>query len=182
LLEVLLVKVILSLPVLPHRMPSHPDDTGHYGIALIKEFEGFRKAPYKDSAGVMTIGYGTTRDRDNKPITINHPDITRKQAEKFLMRDVTDAERAVREHVSVPLCPFQFDALVSFVYNLGEGNFQKSSLLRILNSGDLETASEEFHKWVYAKGKIMPGLILRRSAEADLFNHDIRPEPLESST
>ena len=177
-LEVLLSWVMLNLSVLLHNMSPHPDDTGYYGIALIKEYEGFRKAPYKDPAGVMTIGYGTTSYTDNKPITINHPDITRKQAEKFLKRDVTNAERAVREHVSVPLCPFQFDALVSFVYNLGEGNFQKSSLLRILNSGDLETASEEFHKWVYAKGKIMPGLILRRSAEADLFNHDIRAEPL----
>jgi lysozyme len=174
---VLLFKVMLGLSVLLHSMSLHPYDTGHYGIALIKEFEGFRKAPYKDPAGVMTIGHGTTRGRDNKPITINHPDITREQAEKFLIRDVTDAERAVREHVSIPLCSFQFDALVSFVYNLGEGNFQKSTLLRMLNAGNLETASKEFHKWIYANGKIMPGLIRRRSAEADLFNHDIRIEP-----
>jgi lysozyme len=175
LLEVLLVKAILSLPILPHSVPLHPYDTGPYGIALIKEFEGFRKIPYKDSAGVMTIGYGSIRDKDGKPISINHPDITRKQAEKLLMRDVINAEKAVREYVSVPLCSFQFDALVSFVYNLGENAFKDSTLLKLVNSNQKNLAALEFSQWIYAGGKALDGLARRRTAEASLFMH----EPLE---
>lgn len=151
----------------------HPYDTGPEGIALIKKFEGFRKAPYKCPAGIWTIGYGSTKGADTKPIHINTPDISEKDAEALLVRDVKGAERAVRKYVSVPLCSFQFDALISFVYNLGEGNFRDSTLLRELNVSNIEGAASEFDRWVFAGGQRMAGLVKRRAAEAALFMHEL---------
>jgi lysozyme len=146
-----------------------PHDTGPLGIALIKEYEGFSRIPYKCPGGVWTIGYGSTTDANGKPVTCNAPDLSEENAEAMLMRDVWNAEEAVREYVSVPLCSSQFDALVSFTYNVGQGNFKFSSLLRILNTGNYNLASLEFTKWKYAGGKVLAGLERRRKAECSLF-------------
>lgn len=133
------------------------------GIGLIIHFEGFRAKAYRDSAGVWTIGFGSTKGV--------HPGmvISRDQAGIRLYHDVDQAEEAVNRLVTVPLNQSQFDALVSFVYNLGPGALQKSTLLKRLNAGDYPGAAEEFMRWVKAGGKKLTGLVRRRAAERALF-------------
>ena len=133
------------------------------GITLIKEFEGLRLSAYQDSVGMWTIGYGHTGGvREGKTIT-------QEQADAFLRSDVAATVRAVDGMVKVPLRQGQFDALVSFAYNLGSNALQNSSLLRLLNAGDYHGASGQFGRWIYAGGVVMPGLVRRRRAEQDLF-------------
>jgi lysozyme len=133
------------------------------GVDLIRNFEGFSLDAYRDSGGIWSIGYGSTSDvRPGMRIT---PD----EADKRLRSDVTEAEQAVRELVTVPLEQGEFDALVSFTYNLGRGNLKRSTLLRKLNAGFYKEAAEEFPKWRLAAGKVLQGLVRRRAAEKALF-------------
>mgnify|MGYP002075963031 CR=1 FL=1 len=133
------------------------------GINLIKSFEGLRLYAYKDSVGVLTIGHGHTKNvRPGMTIT-------QKQAEDFLRADLGYFENAVKKLVRVHLTDNQFAALVSFCFNLGEGNLAKSTLLRKLNAGDTRGAAEEFLKWNKAGGKPLVGLTKRRAAERELF-------------
>lgn len=137
--------------------------TGEKGLALIKHFEGLRLRAYQCSANVWTIGYGHTagvRPGDA---------ITPEQADAFLRQDVSDSEHSVSRFVRVPLTQCQFDALVSFVFNLGAGNFRTSTLLKKLNAGDYSGAADEFSRWINAGGKPLPGLARRREAERLLF-------------
>ena len=136
---------------------------GDRGLALIKEFEGCRTTAYLDSVGVPTIGYGHT-----KGVQIGDT-CTEEQATEWLREDVPDAEDCVNSAVSVPLTECEFDALVSFVFNLGCGNFRKSTLLRKLLDSDYDGACVEFHKWDKAGGQQLAGLTRRRAAEAKLF-------------
>ena len=130
---------------------------------IIKEFEGLRLEAYKCPADVWTIGYGHT----NK---VKQGDaITTGEAEVLLALDVQEAERAVNAYVDVDINQNQFDALVSFVYNLGAGNFKSSTLLRKLNQGDYLGAANEFERWNKAGGKVLNGLVRRRKAESNLF-------------
>jgi lysozyme len=94
---------------------------------------------------------------------------TKEECQALMITDVAEAEKAVRRLVKVKLTQEQFDQLVSFVFNVGEGNFQKSTLLRKLNSGQCWAAAAEFDKWVYAKGKKLPGLVTRRAYERREF-------------
>lgn len=140
--------------------------TGEKGIDLIKHFEGLRLKAYQCSANVWTIGYGHTagvRPGDT---------IDEAQAEAFLRKDIVDSENAVNRLVTVPLKQSQFDALVSFVFNLGSGNFRSSTLLRKLNAGDDAGAAAEFLRWVSAGGRRLAGLVRRREAEKTLFEAD----------
>jgi lysozyme len=136
------------------------------GLNLIKRFEGFRSEAYQDSAGVWTVGYGTTQGV--------HPGMTvnRHEAEELLAKDIRWAEQAVNDLVTVPLGRHQFDALVSFVYNLGRGAFAGSTLLEIINTGQHALVARELTKWVYAGGAPLRGLARRRVAEADLYLQD----------
>jgi lysozyme len=134
-----------------------------HGLNLIKRFEGLRLQAYQCSAGVWTIGYGHTSGV--RPGDI----IDEAQAGIFLRRDVAASENIVRRFVTVALNQHQFDALVSFVFNLGSGNFAASTLLRKLNASDYAGAAEEFSRWVHADGKPLPGLVRRREAERHLF-------------
>lgn len=149
------------------------------GIRLIKRFEGYhRKLPdggciaYRCPAGVWTLGYGSTAGI--KPGMI----WTEAQAEAALRDDVRRFESAVLRLVRVPLNQNQFDALVSFTYNVGEGALAKSSLLRAVNAGDMAAAARAFALWNKAKGKVLPGLVERRAREAALFT---RPVPEEEA-
>lgn len=137
--------------------------TNAKGLRLIKEFEGLSLVAYQDAVGVWTIGYGTTRG------VYPGMRITLEQAEEFLRRDLQRFESAVNQLVRVPLNADQFSALVSFVYNVGEGAFADSTLLAKLNRGDYDGASDEFLRWVYAGGRVLPGLERRRRAERALF-------------
>ena len=133
------------------------------GINLVKRFEGLELKAYRDSVGILTIGYGHTHAVKAGDI------ITGEQADAFLREDLQVAELTVNTNVKVKLTQGQFDALVSFVFNLGSGNFVKSTLIRKLNAGDYAGAADEFGKWVNAGGKKLPGLVKRRAAEREVF-------------
>ena len=133
------------------------------GIELIKKYEGCRLSSYKCPAGVWTIGYGHTKGvREGMNITL-------KEANIFLQNDLKIHEKNVAKLVKVPLNQNQFDALVSFEFNVGISNFQKSTLLKKLNKNDFIGASGEFEKWIYANHKPLLGLAKRRKAEKELF-------------
>lgn len=145
------------------------------GGRLIQHFEGCLKPhegkyrSYECPAGVWTIGWGTTSEH-------NHPVKqgmvwTRAQCDEAFMRDMEVFEQAVRRNVKVHLMPWQFDALVSLVYNIGEGNLKKSTLLKKVNALDFTGAAQEFHKWNKADGKVLPGLTRRRASESLLFQN-----------
>ncbi|MDP3322629.1 MAG: lysozyme [Hydrogenophaga sp.] len=139
-------------------------------INLIKVFEGFSSKPYMCPAGVPTIGYGSTRYADNKPVKLADELITEPEAVAILYKTLTTYEDAVNRYVSRPINQNQFDALVDFAYNVGAQNLRTSRLLKKLNGGDINGASKEFTKWVYAGGNILNGLVKRRLAEQALFN------------
>ncbi|RJG10929.1 lysozyme [Pseudomonas cavernicola] len=134
------------------------------GLALIQDFEGLRLTTYRDSVGVLTIGWGHTG-----PDVVQGMAIDRAEAERLLRDDLHDAERAIQRLVTVPLKQHQFDALVSFTFNLGSGNLQGSTLLRKLNAKDYTGAGSEFSRWNKAGGRVLSGLIRRRAAERALF-------------
>lgn len=143
--------------------------TSKAGLDLIKEFESFRSAPYLCSAGVPTIGYGTTVYPNGIKVKLSDQKITQQLAESFLQHHVNAIEKDVLNLVKVPLKQNQFDALVSFAYNVGIGAFGDSTLLKLLNAGDIDNASKQFERWNKAGGKVSNGLIRRRKAEKALF-------------
>jgi lysozyme len=134
------------------------------GIDLIKEFEGEELTAYLCPAGVWTIGVGHTGDDVKSGLTISAA-----QSEALLRKDLTRFEKGVSRLVKVPLTQHQFDALVSFAFNLGLGALGRSTLLRLLNAGDYEGAADQFKRWNKAGGRVLAGLVRRRAAEAALF-------------
>ena len=137
------------------------------GLDLIKRFEGFSPTIYICPAGYPTIGYGhvvLAHEQDQFVAGIT-PD----QATELLRKDVRIAERAVLRLISVPLTDGQFDALVSFTFNLGAGALQRSTLRRKVSRGEHESVPAELMKWVWAAGKRMPGLVRRRKAETSVY-------------
>ncbi|MGP5893649.1 lysozyme [Pseudomonas aeruginosa] len=137
--------------------------TSQRGLSLIKSFEGLRLQAYQDSVGVWTIGYGTTRG------VSAGMSITKEQAERMLLNDVQRFEPELGKLVKVALNQNQWDALMSFVYNLGAANLASSTLLKLLNRGDYQGAADQFSRWVNAGGKRLEGLVKRRAAERVLF-------------
>ena len=148
--------------------------TSQDGINLIKYFEGFRTKAYLDSVGVPTIGYGHTKGVKMGMI------ITETKAEELLREDLDYFEKKVLELVKVPLRQNEFDALVSFTFNLGEGNLKKSTLLKKLNNVSytnpllMAEVADEFLKWNKAGGKVLSGLTKRRMAEREMFLRPIK--------
>jgi lysozyme len=133
------------------------------GIDLIKEFEGCRLEPYLCAANVLTIGYGHTKD------VVENMRITEDTAESLLKDDLRVFEDDVTRLVEVPLLQNQFDALVSWTFNLGAGNLKTSTLLKVLNAGEYKNVPEQIKRWNKANGKVLEGLTRRREAEALLF-------------
>lgn len=142
--------------------------TSDKGIALIKEFEGCKLTAYQDSVGVWTIGYGWTQPVDGKPIRVGMT-IKQETAERLLKTGLVSYESDVSRLVKVGVTQGQFDALVSFTYNLGARSLSTSTLLRKLNAGDYAGAADEFLRWNKAGGKVINGLTRRREAERALF-------------
>ena len=141
--------------------------TSQRGIELIKKYEGFRTMPYKDIVGKLTVGYGHLIIAGDgcvagSPITIG-------QATSLLVEDLKEVENAINYAVKVQLTQNQFDALVSFVYNLGTGAFGSSTLLRLINDGKFEDASKQFVLWDHAGKVEVEGLKRRRLEETALF-------------
>ncbi len=133
------------------------------GIDFIKRWEGLRLSAYRCPAQVWTIGYGHTKTA-RRGMKITEP-----IAERLLRQDLEVYEYSVRNLVKVSLSQNQYDALVSFCFNVGRGAFAQSTLLRVLNQGNYQRAAREFHKWVHAGNKVLPGLVSRREAESDMF-------------
>lgn len=145
--------------------------TSDAGVSLIKKHEGLRLQAYADPAhgwAVPTIGYGHT-SAAGAPMVTRGMSITAAEADAILRRDLGQFEQAIMDLVKVPLTQNQFDALVSFTFNLGAGNLRSSTLLKKLNAGDYVGAAFEFPKWNKAGGKVLPGLVKRRADESDLF-------------
>lgn len=136
------------------------------GLDMVKKYEGLYTKAYHCPAGVLTIGYGHTGP-DVKP----GQRIREAQAEKMLRQDMGKFEDAVRRQVKVPLTQGQFDALVSFTFNCGEGALKNSTLLKKLNSGDYAGAQAEFQRWNKGGGRVLPGLVKRRAEEAQMFGN-----------
>ena len=137
--------------------------TGNKGIELIKHFEGCELEAYKCPAGVWTIGYGHIKG------VKEGMKITEHQAEEMLKSELHEYEGYINDYVTVPLNQNQFDAMVSWVYNLGGGNLKASTLLKVLNAGDYDGVPAQMLRWNKAGGKVLEGLTRRRQAEADLF-------------
>ena len=144
--------------------------TAKAGIDLIKSFEGFRAAPYKCSAGVPTIGYGATFYPGGKKVTMSDASVTEEQAVELLANMLVSFEKYVDSYCVDTITQNQFDALVSFAYNLGPANLKSSTLLKKVNANpNDESIRLEFMKWVKAGGKTLTGLVRRREAEANLY-------------
>lgn len=134
------------------------------GIYLIKLFEGCKLTAYQCPAGVWTIGYGHTEGVKKGDI------ITQEQADEMLQKDILTYELNVTCRCEAKLNPHQIDALTSLAYNVGVAAFSRSTLLKVINRGGTEEEiRKEFSKWVYGGGRVMPGLVRRRAAEADLY-------------
>ena len=136
---------------------------GSKGLDLIKHFEGCELQAYKCPAGVWTIGYGHIKGV-SEGMTI-----TQDEAEQMLIDEMAEYEGYVNKLVTVELNQNQFDAMVSWVYNLGGGNLSASTLLKVLNAGDYAGVPAQMMRWNKAGGKVLEGLTRRRQAEADLF-------------
>jgi lysozyme len=139
-------------------------DISKVGLALIESFEGLRLTSYLDQNGIATVGYGHTAG-----VKLGES-ITQSVAETYLYEDLRTAVQAVNRLVKVALTQNQFDALCSFVFNVGQGNFASSTLLRDLNAHNIAGASAQFLVWDHVNGQPDPGLLRRREAEQKLFN------------
>lgn len=150
-----------------------------HGRKLLEEWEGVRLKAYKDSAGLLTIGVGhllTKSELSSGKININGESVkygnglTAEQADELLEQDVKPAETTVNNNVKVELNQHQFDALVSFTFNVGGGAFKGSTLLKKLNNGQYDQVPAQLMRWDKAGGKVVPGLKKRRESEVKLWN------------
>ncbi len=132
-------------------------------IDLVKSFEGFQSKAYLCPAGVWTVGYGTTENVSSGDC------VTETEAEELLRNDLLDASKAVDELVDVDMSQAQYDALASFIYNVGREAFRNSTLLKLINAGNFPAAALQFQRWNKGGGKVLPGLTKRREAERALF-------------
>ena len=139
-------------------------------LNLIRDFEGLKLKPYKCPAGLPTVGIGSTRYENGRAVTMNDEPITEARAWELLKHRLVSCELAIRRLVKVKLTQCEFDALVSFIYNVGEGNFANSTLLIMLNDGDDKgETSAQLLRWNKVKGVPCDGLTRRRQAERSLF-------------
>lgn len=139
------------------------------GLSFIAAHEGFSEIVYNDSAGYPSVGYGHRIIPQDEALYGPLERITTEMALQLLHDDVETAEDCVNDNVTVDLSQNQFDALVDFTYNCGSGNFEKSTLLKLINNEDFLGAANEFEKWDIAGGVLVQGLENRRIAEKELF-------------
>src|SRR5436853_7015410 len=153
-----------------------------HGLELLEQWEGFKTTVYKDSAGLPTIGVGhllTKSELSSGKITINGVPVkygdglTEQQVTDLLAQDVQPAAAAVNNNVKVPLNQNQFDALVSFTFNVGGGAFTSSTLLKVLNQGQYDQVPTQLLRWTRAGGQVVQGLVNRRNNEIKLWNGQI---------
>ena len=142
--------------------------TSQAGIALIQRFESCKLSAYQDSVGVWTIGYGHTGNVYGRPVSAGMS-ITVQDAEALLKADLSIAEKGITTALNQPVTQSQFDALVSLAFNVGVDATAKSTLLKLLNNGEVMLAAKEFPRWDMAGGTHLLGLLRRRVAEMQLF-------------
>lgn len=138
-------------------------------VDLVKEFEGLRLTAYQDFVGVWTIGYGTTAAAGVGITPAKGMTITQAQAEMYLKRGLEKFAKQIEPNIKRAVNENQFSAMVSLAYNIGPGAFNKSTLLKRLNAGDVQGAADQFLVWNKAGGKVLAGLTRRRKAERELF-------------
>lgn len=142
------------------------------GAGAIVAHEGMRTTAYIDPVGVVTVCAGHTKTAKLGQVK------TKAECAELLKQDTRAAEATIKRLTHVKLTQRQYDALVSFVFNLGEGNFARSTLLKRINEGRCTAASLEFLKWDYARGRRLPGLTARREYEAAEFRSGCNPKEL----
>ncbi|MFC6628571.1 lysozyme [Acinetobacter beijerinckii] len=143
-------------------------DISENGYQLIREFEGFRAQAYLDTGGVWTIGYGTIKYPNG--VRVKKGDTcTQGQAEVWLKNDCAWVDACLDKYVKATINQNQFDALASFVYNVGESAFIKSTMLTFINKGELQNSATQFDRWIFDNGKKIDGLANRRAKEKALF-------------
>lgn len=147
-------------------MQKQPERTGEKGVQLICQFEGLKLDRYRDAVGLWTIDYGHLILKGEMEKLIK---ITTGEAKQLLRNDLKRTEDGVKKLLSQSATQAQFDALVSFAFNLGVGNLKKSTLLKKFNAGDIQGAALQFKSWNKAGGKVLAGLTRRREAEMKLF-------------
>lgn len=140
-------------------------------IDLIKRYEGFRPQAYQDSVGVWTIGYGTTII-NGQPVKQGMT-ITQDQALQLVQQEVNKLWSRIESILKVKINDNQMNALIDFAYNLGFGSLRNSTLMRLVNESKFDEAANQFPRWVYAGGKVLPGLVRRREAERQLFLQNV---------
>jgi lysozyme len=145
------------------------------GINLIKKWESFQSKPYRCSSGVPTIGYGNTFYTNGKKVSLLDSEITEQEAVKLLKDSLEVFEKNVDSFCRDDINQNQFDALVSFAFNVGPYNLKKSTLLKKVNLNPNDsTIKDEFLRWTKSNGKTLKGLVKRREEEANLyFNGDL---------
>jgi len=146
-------------------------DISDNGLNLIKQFEGYRSSPYQDQNGIWTIGYGSTYLLDGTRVNENTDIVDNDTATALLKYGCQTAINCINQNIIVDLTQNNFDALCSFVYNIGTGSFIKSTLLKVIN-GEVTTISinDAFLMWDKAGGVVNAGLLRRRNAEIALYN------------
>ena len=137
---------------------------------IARPFEGLSLRPYHDPVGFPTIGYGHLLSREQGADLSRWPALADEaEASTLLESDMTSALNSVRRLIAVPLAENQEAALVDFAFNCGSGNLQLSTLRRVINRGELDEAPKQFRRWVYARGRRLKGLVIRREAEIERF-------------
>lgn len=139
------------------------------GLAAISQHEGRVKTAYRDPVGIVTICDGHTKTAKMGQVA------TDAICDELLRQDTAEAQASVKARVKVPVTQEQYDALVDFVFNKGDGNFGSSTLLRKINSGDCWGAGAEFPRWNQAKGQVLPGLVKRAAHQRKLWESGCAP-------
>jgi lysozyme len=139
-------------------------------VEFLKDYESFRDKPYKDGGEYWTIGYGhLMTEEEIKEVK----SVTEDEATELFKLDLQEAQSVVNDMVKVDLLQHQYDALVSFAYNVGGERFHGSTLLKLLNKGFYGTVDEQLAKWIKSKGKVQGGLVKRRGDEGRMFNEGV---------
>ncbi|WOE32197.1 MULTISPECIES: lysozyme [unclassified Acinetobacter] len=143
-------------------------DISEKGYSIIRESEGLRLKAYKDTGGVWTIGFGTIKYPNGTSVKSGDT-CTEAQANEWLKNDCKWVDSCLDQNIKVKINQNQFDALASFVYNVGETAFIKSTMLTLINQNNLAAAAHQFDRWIFDNGKRIQGLVNRRAKEKELF-------------
>ncbi len=146
---------------------------GDRGLDLIRAFEGFRADPYLDAVGVPTIGYGSTYYPGGQRVRLTDPPISEPEARRLMQATLAEFEDGINAALRVEVTQNQYDALVCWAFNIGVSAAQNSTLMRLLNAGDVPGAADQFLRWTRAGGVELKGLVRRRNAERELFLEDV---------